>query len=631
MYNPNAAPIATNHAQQATEQVIFDQVCHHAQMVAGNSPIYARALQHMSSNNWNNQAILTAVTNTLDLLNVRATKFRGTPIESLIPECIRVVYSIIANAIAQSDTAWYHTLPPEVRRGSQIDLQMANIVDQEIAAFHAMQGTSAAANPVSTGGSGRGSIYSRVKPTTTVTGAVPAQVAVDIASPAYRPSRPGSAGVTSQAVGQQQTPALEVPEVKPVVVASYVPTRPGSTEKPIAPPVTVVPTKQAAATHSDPKGPEVKMTQFIYNPNTHMVKDGRIMEIPMDYNNHKPTHLAFPVISTSNESAGNSILEVAAGGLTFDPLSLVAPVPEGADKPAIPTAAQIAQNVVHYPQQVLASGHRHAELMIRSQVLDTGVSLNDTLLSYEYRDFNPIRIWATKEDASLAILGSKLNTLQDCCSVTDVHNKIGQLREGNALDLQVANIINVRATEFINEFMAFTLGLKGWRTTDFYGDWSAIIAALQKEYADSLQSLSAAFEQYQGDFITRTTASVFSDLDVETANVLNRIAGVTSPTLRQRIVTLSDLHAVFDIPLEASQLGIQPDAQPSLLTPNHGCELMYDAIAQFLSRLILEPSSYRTLTIVTADEYHIRIKPTEIACSETDTRRAIAVVSVRRD
>lgn len=610
MYNQQTAPAT---AQLPTEQVVFDCLTTHAQQISMTSPIYGRAYDQISSGGWQNGVMAATMKNILELLNVRMYRYPGMRIETLAPECVRVIYSIVANVLAQKDTGWFNQLPYELRQASAIDIRMAEVVDQELLAYANATGHLPAANP----GGKRGSVYSRIKGQPQSTGHIPATVTVEVPNDApgvYRPSRGG--GIHSPSASQSN--AVKVIEQQ--AASAYVAGRPGSKQRPLAAPAKVVgPT-------STPKE-QTKMKQ-VYNPTTHSVKDNRIIEASsMDYKNHKPGHLVFPELSTSNKANGNTILTVAAGGLVFDPLSLKTKTEET----KMPTMEDLAAQVIHYPIQVMASGYRHAELMIRTEVLSDDIALNDQLLSFEYRDFSPVNIYKSKEDAQLAIASGSLRKLEQVGTITELHALLTELNAGPTLDRRVANILNIRATEFVNEFMELGLGLVGWVTTDFCADWMDIVSALQNHYKNNIAALEDLLTSYTPMFLERTVRSVWIDMEPEIAKVVNRLAGIDSPTLRQRMVTLSDIHAVFDIPLQACQLGIQLDAKTTLLKPEAGCELFYDAIAQFLSRLVEDPAAYRTLTIVTADEYQIRVKPTELPVSATDVRRCIAVVDVRRN
>lgn len=624
MYNQQTA---TATVRLPTEQVVLDCLVKHAQAQSITSPIYAKALNDISANGWQNSVISTTLKNILDLLNVRMIRYSGSPVESLLPECVRVVYSIVANVLAQKDAAWFNQLPYEVRQASGFDLQMANVVDQEIAAYAAQTGHL----PNASTGHTRGSVYTRMQGQPKSTGAVPTTVAVEVPVTettvgAYRPGRGGALAKQTQ----QSTPVtLGVPIVEAPVQTAYVPGRPGTQQRPLAAPQTP---KPAPAPQPEAGVQKEQKMKTVYNPKTHSIKNNDLIEAPMDYTDHKPGHLSFPELSTSNKTPGNGVLSIAAGGLVFDPLSLS--VGDGEVAPAAPTLEELATQVIHYPEQVLASGHQHAELMIRTAILDKDIALNDQLLSFEYRDFSPIHIYKTRDDAQISIAASKLPKMEQVGTITELYELIQEMKDGTPIDRQVANILNIRATEFINEFMALVLGLDpsvGWVTTDFAEDWLAVIDALQKQFAQKLPELESLMVQYTPMFMSRTVRSVWIDMETETANAVNRLAGIQAPTLRLRLITLSDVHAVFDVPLQASQLGIQLDDKMALLKPEAGCELFYEAVAQFLGRLIDDPASYRTLTIATSDEYLIRIRPTELPVSSTDTRRSIAIVSIRRD
>lgn len=609
MYNSGGV-LRQSESRIPTEQAVFDTLSDYVIKQAQLGRIQHKAYTHFSQQQWYNVTTTDAVASILDLMAARMSRQHLDP-STVLHECVRVVYAIVSSLIAKQDPAFFNQLSYDERQQIDIDLQMANVVDSEITLWQTRQ-NNPTVTPQGNGGV-RSSVYTRMSSGQTHRGPVPTTMPVETA-PArtadYRPARPGSTVA-------QQAPAVAA---APAPTATYLGSRGGSARV-AAPEVKTAPIEQPDSPQSQEPKVNSKRLVYVFNPKTHDDKGNE-----MDYDKHKPSAALFPQLSTSTPPQVNA-LQIAAGGLVFDPLSIETPA-----DPEQPVAVpDMSDRLVHYGAQVLASGPRHAELMIRAKLLEEGITLNDQVLGFEYRDFSPIQIYPSKEDAGIAFAGSALQELNQVLNITGVHDIIGKLKAGSKVDQQVANIINKRATEFMNDFMAFALGKSDWSTTDFYDDWSAIISTMQEVFADDLEWLQNLLTDYTPAFIARTTGSVFIDFDTETADVINKLAGLKSPTLRQRTVMLSDLHAVLDLPLQSHELGLEATQFPALLTPLRGCELLYDAVSNFFGRLNADPSAYRTITILTSDEQLIRVRPTDLAVAPDDDRRSIAVTSVRCD
>lgn len=602
----NAPPPARDQEIVATEQAVFDEFAKYVHLRSDDA-IGQYAYARYSHDNWYNQSTMQAVKSVMDLMAARSVSQR-VPAISLLSECVRAVYVAITTAMVRNDVHFYNSLPLSERNKIEIDYKYADTVAYEIEAWErsATQSTFSPANQPNAGGV-RSSIYSRLPNGAAPTGPLPKSVHVDKET-TYVPQRRG--GYASMENQQPQEPAPK---------SAYLGNRGGSVQVSAPKPTQAV--KEVAPEPTKQKQPN--KLHYAFNPLSHNSKGEH-----MDYNDHRPHQTIFPQLSTSADLNHADPLRVAAGGLVFDPLSILPT--DGSDQSEL-NVPDLTGRVIHFGSPVLASSMAHAELTIIAKLLQDGVSVDGLPFCYEYRDFTPIHIWPTSEAATIATSGTPLQQLNSVTNITELHEAIAQLKEIPGTCQQVANLLNRRATEFVNEFMAYSLGLQGWVTDDFFGDWTQIQAALESEFSEDLEYLNNAIVTAMPAMVARTSGSVFLDFDVDVAAMLNKWAGITSPTLRTRTLMLSDTHAVIRLPMEAKDLGFDSSALPAILTPLRGCELLYEAIAQFLGRLNDDVSTYRTITICTTDGAHIRIRGAELAVAPTDERRSIIVTSIIRN